>query len=88
MARYFFHVEDGSEIADDLGMELPTLAEAKCEAVRYAGRLICDHGTKFWDSADWSMTVTDEKGLTQFSLQFIGTEAPAIQSSGSRSAWA
>jgi hypothetical protein len=59
-------------------MELPSIAEAKCEAVRYAGRLICDHAGEFWNSSDWNMTVTDECGLTLFTLRLVGTESPAI----------
>lgn len=78
VAIYYFQVDDGSGIADDLGMELSSLTDAKCEAVRYAGRLICDHAGKFWHSGDWAMTVTDEKGLALFTLRLSGTEAPAI----------
>ena len=62
-------------------MELPNLATAKCEAVRYAGRLLCDGAREFWDTGDFMMTVTDEKGLTLFTLQFSAVEAPAIRAS-------
>lgn len=75
MPRFFFQVEGPP---DDLGMELPTLAAAKCEAVRYAGRLICEEAESFWNTADFTMTVTDENSLTLFSLTLSGTEAPAI----------
>lgn len=75
MPRYYFQVEGPP---DDLGAELPDLAAAKCEAVRYAGRLICEEADKFWDTADFTMTVTDENGLVLFSLTLSGTEAPAI----------
>jgi hypothetical protein len=81
MPRYFFHVEDGADITDDVGMELAGVAEAKCEAMRYAGRLICDGAGGFWDAGDWSMTVSDETGLTLFTLHLSGIEAPAIQAS-------
>ena len=43
MPRFFFHVEDRP---DDEGTELPSVAAAKCEAVRYAGKLICDEATR------------------------------------------
>ena len=84
MPKFYFNVEDGSGIVDDHGMDLPDIAEAKCEAVRYAGRLICDHAGNFWNSGDWSMTVTDENGLALFVLQLVGTESPAIRRSASR----
>ena len=79
MPRFYFHIEDGTSIADDVGMELPDVAEAKCEAVRYAGRLICDHAGEFWDAGQWNMTVSDERGLTLFALHLSGTEAAAIR---------
>ena len=79
MPRFFFHVEDRP---DDEGTELPSVAAAKCEAVRYAGKLICDEADTFWDSAEFGMVVTDEKGLILFSLTLSGTEAPAIRMAG------
>lgn len=79
MARYYFNIDDGSGLENTLGMELSSLAAAKCEAVSYAGRLICDHAGEFWNSGDWSMTVTDGKGLSLFSLQLVATESPSIR---------
>ena len=72
------HVEHGPEHL----VEAPGLAEAKCEALRYAGMLICDSADNFWDSAHFRMTVSDEAGLVLFALECIGTEAPAIRSLG------
>jgi hypothetical protein len=80
MSRYFFHIEDGLPVQDDLGVELDTLTQAKCEAVRLAGQSICDAAGHFWDREEWKLTATDEGGLTLFILQFVGTEAPAAQS--------
>lgn len=58
---------------------LPNLADAKCEAVRYAGRLLCDRASEFWDTGEFMMTVTDDSGLTLFTLQFSAVEAPVIR---------
>jgi hypothetical protein len=77
MPQYFFHIEDGTSAVDPDGFELKDLAEAKCEAVIMAGRMICDASKEFWDRAEWQMTVTDDTGLTLFMLDIIGTEAPA-----------
>jgi len=63
---------------DDHGYELPSLAAAKCEAVRYAGKLICDSADRFWDSADLTMEVSDETELVLFRLSFCGVDAPVI----------
>ena len=78
MPRFYFHVEGRP---DEEGTELPSVPAAKCEAVRYAGRLICDEAERFWDSAEFGLIVTDEKGLILFSLTLSGTEAPAIRAS-------
>jgi hypothetical protein len=77
MARYFFHVIDGLALSDDVGSEHGDLASAKCEAVVYAGRLICEDAASFWDRGDWQMNVTDEVGLTLFTLVFAGYDAAA-----------
>jgi len=74
--RYFFNVDEALEKE---GLEFDSLADAKCEAVRYAGQLICDGASEFWDSADFSLTVTNDKGLILFTLRLIGIEAPAIR---------
>jgi hypothetical protein len=76
---YFFNVDDGDSDLDSEGTELKNLAVAKCEAVKLAGRIICDAGDTFWDRAEWRLTVTDEKGLSLFELYILGTESPAIQ---------
>ncbi|HVF92884.1 MAG TPA: hypothetical protein VM900_01065 [Sphingomonas sp.] len=77
MPRYYFHVDDGAGHTDDDGHELPDIATAKCEAVKYAGDLICEAHATFWDRGDWQMTVSDDDGLTLFTLIFAGYDAPA-----------
>jgi hypothetical protein len=81
MARYFFHTNHPAEtdVQDDEGWDFPTIGRAKCEAVAYAGRLLCDAAEHFWDSGDFELTVTDERGLILFSMRVVGTEAPAIR---------
>ena len=75
MPRFVLQVAGGP----DKAIEARTIGQAKCEAVRFAGRLICDSADRFWDTADFYMTVTDEDGLVLFTLQFVGTDAPAIR---------
>ena len=83
MPRFYFHL-DGRP--DQEGVELADVATAKCEAIKFAGRQVCDEAHTFWNNADWTMTVTDESGLTLFQLQIVGTESPAIRSVSQRSA--
>lgn len=73
--RFFFHVEDGP---DDLGMELPSVADAKCEAARYAGKLLSDAAATFWTSGEIAMTVTNDAGLALFILNISGIDSPSI----------
>ena len=54
---------------------------AKCQAVIYAGDMLRDVAEHFWDTADFELTVTDEKGLILFTVRVLGTEAPAIRAS-------
>jgi hypothetical protein len=75
--RYFFHIKDGVSSLDEEGTVLKDLATAKCQAVQFAGRMICDTASTFWDKEEWKLTVTDERGLTLFSLVFLSTDAPA-----------
>ena len=81
MPRYFFHVEAGASHKDAEGMELSGLDAAREHAVTYFAELLRDSARSFWDSGDWSMCVTDEKGLVFFTLHFAATIAAA----GSRS---
>ena len=81
MPRFHFNINDER---DDEGSELDTLAEAKCAAIKLAGRTICEDAAVFWDRMEWGMTVSDEMGLTLFQLGIIGTEAPVIQGHSSR----
>lgn len=60
-------------------MDFPSVHEAKCEAVKYAGQLLADSAEHFWDRADFELSVTDEKGLILFSMRVVGIEAPAIR---------
>ena len=86
MPRYFFHTNHPRErgVQDDDGMEFPDIHAAKCEAVAYAGRLLCDVAEEFWDDADFELTVTNENGLILFTMRVVGTEAPAIRAAPSK----
>ena len=78
MPRFIFHTND-PENAQSEPREFKSVKDAKCEAVRFAGELLCDAADSFWDTADFELTVTDEKGLILFSMRLVGIEAPAIR---------
>jgi hypothetical protein len=79
MRRYFFHVQNGVHVPDDEGTEIATLNEAKCEAVKLAGQLICDAAASFWDHSELNVTVSDDAKLTLFSLHLVGIEAAVFK---------
>lgn len=81
MPRFYFHTNHPAQgnLQDDEGITLRSIHEAKGQAVAYAGRLLCDVAEKFWDTADFELTVTDDKGLILFTMRVVGTEAPAIR---------
>ena len=78
MPVFRFRASGDTSTVIENSLRLQNLAAARCEAVKYAGRLICDVGTDFWRSKEWQMTVSDDAGLTLFVLTLIGTESPAI----------
>ena len=81
MPRFYIHTNNppDGDVLDKEGIEFSSVHDAKCQAVNYAGSLLCDVGGKFWDTADFKLTVTDESGLILFTMNIIGTEAPAIR---------
>jgi hypothetical protein len=82
MPRFFFHTNHPSErdIQDDQGITYPSIHAAKCEAVAYAGRLLADSATSFWDDGDFELTVTDDSGVILFMMRVVGFEAEAARS--------
>jgi hypothetical protein len=78
MRRYYFHTDSQRDLN---GAYLPSLADAKCEAMAVAGRMMCDQTATFWDAAEWCLTVSDQDNLTLFQLNIIGTDAPSIRRS-------
>jgi hypothetical protein len=81
MPKFHFHLDDQR---DRQGLELPGLAAAKCEALDFAARHICDGANAFWDREEWTLTVTNERGLSLLQLQIVGTQSAAAYSKVAR----
>ena len=79
MLRYFFHIDDGTRIRDHEGTEFASIEQARIESVRLAGAMLTDAATTFWDGDQWRLEVTDAAGLILFTLDFIGTQSPAVR---------
>ena len=79
MARFFFHFRDGRTPPDKEGTELPDLEAVRVEAVRVAAEALKWHAQTFWNDGEWSLDVTDDTGLTLFTLHFLAIEAAAVR---------
>src|SRR5215204_1134941 len=74
MSRYFFHVQDGTNIFDHEGMDLPNMAEVRNEMLLATTELIRSmHAqSEFWSGAPWKLWVTDQpdgEGNTLLTLE-------------------
>jgi hypothetical protein len=78
MARYFFHTEDGVCYPDEQGTELPDLDAARGVAIRTLGEILRDAPKLFEAEMSLRLVVTDEKQLSLFRLDVIGSEAPSL----------
>ena len=75
---YHFNVNDGQAYPHKLGMECASLQDARVEAVQRIGRLLAEQAARFWTGDEWSMEVTDQTGLTLFTLVLIASNSPAV----------
>jgi hypothetical protein len=79
MAHFFFHTEDGRAIADDEGLDLATLDDARIEAVRVLGDILRENPQELLSTGALRLTVTDGSGLVYFALDLSATDAAAGQ---------
>ena len=78
MPRYFFNIQDGRNIVDHTGTELPDIYAAQNEAIRYSGELLQEMGAKFWNETEWILRVSDENGRVLFVLRFSAEERNVV----------
>jgi len=65
MPHFYFHVLDGSGIADDIGAVLPSIEVAKIEAARLAGAVISEGiAENVWNGVHWQVVVSDSPSPT------------------------
>lgn len=77
MPRYYFNIHDGSSSLDENGTELVDIDAARRQAAQLMGEMLCDDPDAFWNSEEWHLDVTDERGLILFSLLFAAIDAAA-----------
>jgi hypothetical protein len=77
--KYFFQQTGGPTALDAEGFDLPDLTAARRMAVRTACAMIGQAVEDFCATGEWQMIVTDETGLTLFTLTFFASDAPAAK---------
>lgn len=77
MSRFFFNQINGEFKKDDEGLEFASLEDARTEAVRYAGEVLCHQPGVVWQGEDFRVEVTDESQLLLFTLIVVGVDAPS-----------
>lgn len=63
MARYFFHVCDGTLVLDDVGVELPDIFSAQTTAIEVITEILKDGMSKpLWSQLCWRVPKSAAKG--------------------------
>ncbi|GJE53983.1 MULTISPECIES: DUF6894 family protein [Methylobacterium] len=70
MARYFFDLNDGSDIPDEIGREIADLAALRREALRVMTSLTAAEAEDAKDTT-LVMTVRDEAGRTPLKVRLV-----------------
>ncbi|MFN6980454.1 MAG: DUF6894 family protein [Brevundimonas sp.] len=75
MPHFYFHTENGDCIRDDQGEDLPDIDAAREEAVTVLGEILRYRGAAFWETASFSVIVTDADGRTVVSVTAKASDA-------------
>ena len=79
LARYFFNVSDGDALSSPHCVDLSSIQDARREAAKMACAAISENSDRFWRTREWQLTVTDDRGLSLFSLLILAADAPAAR---------
>jgi hypothetical protein len=83
MSRFHFHLTSSHDVPDIEGVELASLEDARCYAVKMMAEVLCTSPERYWEAEIYRVTATDESGLTLFTVEIVSTDAAAV--SGRRS---
>jgi hypothetical protein len=72
---FFFNLAGATYDPDVVGVELPSMAEARLHATVYAGELLRDRPGLAWEGEELRVEITDESQLVLFTLIIFGVEA-------------
>jgi len=83
MPKFYFQLETTSHIRDVEGAVLGSLEEAKYRAVTLIAESLCERPNGFWEAEAYQITVTDDWGLTLFTVCMTSDIAPVVRPSAS-----
>lgn len=66
---YFFETHDGVVYPDDEGTELPSLEQARVEAIKVMADFLSEKPEEFWRTNGLELTVRDDHRKTLFTLR-------------------
>ena len=78
MTRYHFNSHDGGDHRDVEGTELSDHKQARAEALKSVGQILIEEADHLEDQ--FTMEVTDDKGLDLYHLNVGVTPSPAVKS--------
>ncbi|MCE4226573.1 hypothetical protein HCU64_22785 [Methylobacterium sp. C25] len=79
MPRFFFNVQDGRNIVDHKGVELPDWTTARLQAISIVGRILAENPERIAVDEDWVMEVSEDTGLVLFRLDFHVAASPVVR---------
>ena len=79
MTRYYYLIEDGVNVVDDMGSEHWTASAAYAEAVRILAELLPSKTADLFDGGLVRVTVRDQDGLLLFTLECTGAKSPDFE---------
>lgn len=74
--RYFFNIAGAVYDPDVVGTELPDLASARLEAVKYSAETLRDRPNVVWLGEEFRVEVTDKDQLVLFTVITLGIDGP------------
>jgi hypothetical protein len=77
--RFFFNLAGAVYDPDNEGTELASMADARIEAVKFAGQFLKDQPEVVWLGDELRVEVTDSNQLILFTVIVFGVDAAAAK---------
>ena len=84
MPLFHFNIQDDVPRPDPDGLDLPDKDAAWAEAVRCCGEVLRELDGNLSRGSEWRMEVINASGQPVFTLRFLATEHPAVETEAQR----